>query len=245
MRTLIFTIFIFLSQSILSQKIQNIIIEQDINNINILYDLTGTGSNQLYKVVISCSIDGGNRFVLHSASGDVGDNIYGGKHKKIVWDVFQDVESINEVQFFIRAEPMNNDRQVKTTDYSQNQAIEYIIGYNGSITDYLGIKLGTLGKWGGYIAFKTYVFTDFSFVAGANKRIIEDNIYIYSGLGAGNWGWLNGNSDFWSNHIGIEYEAGILAKFNRLYFSIGPAFLYGDADNITGDLSFGIGYAFR
>jgi len=247
MRIFLFGLFIVLSRSIISQNIENVIVEKDIDKINILYDLIGANPDQTYKVIISCSLDGGNRFVLHSVSGDVGDHILSGKHKKIVWDIYKDVERINEVQFFIRAEPMNKNERLVTDDNVQNRAFEFIIGYTGSVTDYLGIQLGTLGKWGGYIAFKTWDFSDFSVVAGANKRIFRDklfNIFIYSGLGAGNWGWLNGNIDFWNDHIGIEFELGILAKYNHFYGCIGPTFLYGNADNITADLSFGLGYAF-
>jgi hypothetical protein len=242
MRAIVSAIVIFFSHSLVAQKIENIIVEQDNNFVNILYDLSGTNSIQPYKVTISGSINNGNRFVLQNVNGDVGDYIYSGKHKKITWDVFKDVETIDEVQFFIRAEPMNISNPDRRADDSKNKVVEYMVGYNASITDYLGIKLGTLSKWGGYISIKTGGFLDYSFLAGVNKSVLKHNIFVYSGLGAGNWGWLNGDIDFWTNHIGLEYEFGILAKFNRLYINIGPTFLYGNSDNNVMDISFGIGY---
>jgi hypothetical protein len=235
MRLFLISTLSFFCLRLFSQEIGNIVVEQDNDKVIIFYDLTGTSPDQVYTVVISCSVDGGTRFVLSSVSGDVGENISGGHHKKIVWDAFKDVNTLNQVQFFIRAEP-------DVTKVRKNEK-EWIFGYYGSSTDFLGFRLGTLHKWGGYFSFKTYLFTDNSFILGLNKRI-NDYFYIYSGVGTGNWGWLYGNEDYWNKHYGIEFELGILAKYQHFYFTLGPTYLYGYPSNLTYDIAFGIGYSF-
>lgn len=235
----------FLCLTLFSQEIENIVVEQDQNKVNIYYDLTGNTPGQTYEVFISCSVDGGTRFVLSSVSGDVGKYITGGLHKKIVWDAFRDVSSLNEAQFFIRAEPMTTSRNIGKDSYNHKNMTEIFAGYNGSGISYLGLRLGSLNNWGGYLACRTGSFMDYSIVAGADKRIIGNNIYLYSGLGIGNWGWLTSETDYWETHSGVEFEFGVLAKYRHIYITLGSAFLYGNLSNRTADITFGIGYAFN
>jgi hypothetical protein len=247
MKIFLITTINFLCLTMFSQEIENVAVEQDENKVNIYYDLTGNLPGQIYEVFISCSVDGGTRFVLKSVSGDVGKYVTGGLHKKIVWDAFQDVSSLNEAQFFIRAEPMTASRSVSPDSKTYKKTTEFFIGYNGSSVGYIGLRMGSINNWGGYMACRTSDFMDYSIVAGADKRLFRNNVYLYSGLGAGNWGYtldVGDDDDYWLTHHGLEFEFGVLAKYRHIYLTLGPAFLFGRSSHNTYDITFGIGYAF-
>lgn len=85
-------------------KIANVQVQQQgADRLNITYELQGSTIYDLFDIDIEYTNNNdGNRIELNAVSGDVGNNIIGGKDSySVVWDVFQDVESISNPEFFI------------------------------------------------------------------------------------------------------------------------------------------------
>ena len=111
--------FFFLSYLSFAQTVENIRVEPEGEKINIYYRIGGSTEAQLYDVKLACSIDGGPRFEPEALIGDVHGNIRGGKsYYLIVWDVFEDVDEIGNVEFFIKVELME-DAASKVSPYGE------------------------------------------------------------------------------------------------------------------------------
>ena len=70
----------------------------------ITYDLNGSGD---CAVTLSVSQDGGQEFGIkpRSVSGDVGDRVPAGKGKRVVWDVFKDLQRLQgDIAFLVTAD---------------------------------------------------------------------------------------------------------------------------------------------
>lgn len=88
-----------------AQTVENIQVEQEEDQILIHFRIGESTDMQIYLVELTCSMDGGPRFVPRSLRGEVGQNIRGGKSNyTIIWDVFEDYEEVGDVEFFIRVE---------------------------------------------------------------------------------------------------------------------------------------------
>jgi hypothetical protein len=91
-----------------AQKIQNVVSEVSGTNIHIFYDLTDPPENQPVYITVFVSTDGGNSYSepLKSVTGDVGMVIGPGKQKKIIWDVFSEVDELvsESVRFLVKAD---------------------------------------------------------------------------------------------------------------------------------------------
>jgi hypothetical protein len=88
-----------------AQTVENIRVVQDGVNLQITYRIGASTSDQIFNVYMTCSMDGANRFEPKAVMGDVGQNIVGGKSfYTIIWDVFLDVEELNNPDFTIRLE---------------------------------------------------------------------------------------------------------------------------------------------
>lgn len=96
---------LFLAGTLCSQTVENIRVEPEGENIKISYRIGGSTDAQMYNVYLTCSMDGGSRFEPRSVIGDVGQNIRGGRSfYTVIWDVFEDVESVGNAEFFVRVE---------------------------------------------------------------------------------------------------------------------------------------------
>ncbi len=85
-----------------AQQIGNVRAEQDGNNILIFYDLIGTPSDHFYDVSVYMALDGKDfEGPLRSVSGHVGNDVTGGRNRKIVWNVLEEREELksNSVEF--------------------------------------------------------------------------------------------------------------------------------------------------
>jgi hypothetical protein len=97
---------------LLAQTVENIRVEQEGEKLNIHYRIGGSTTEQLYFVTLTCSVDGGTPFEPVSVIGDVGANIRGGKsYNTIVWSVFNDLEEIGNVEFFVRVDLTSDERE--------------------------------------------------------------------------------------------------------------------------------------
>jgi len=90
---------------ITAQKVDSIKIEQTGDFIKIRYKILDSKPDQVYRVKVLCSINGGLNTELKSISGDTGDQVLGGKSEYwVVWDVLKDVDEAKSVDFIVRAE---------------------------------------------------------------------------------------------------------------------------------------------
>src|SRR3989339_760752 len=103
----LFLLLIIIPCLLPAQKIDNVRFEINDPNINIYYDIVNAKPNQDFYVTAFCSMDGGINYgkPLNSVNGDIGFSIKGGKGKKIVWDVLNDMEQLksDRVMFKIKA----------------------------------------------------------------------------------------------------------------------------------------------
>jgi hypothetical protein len=97
--------FFFLSILINAQTVENVRAEKDDNKVNIRYYISDSYTDQKFKVTISCSKAAGERFILQSVTGDVGENVEGGKREYIAtWDVLKDIDQLLNAEFYVKVE---------------------------------------------------------------------------------------------------------------------------------------------
>jgi hypothetical protein len=104
--------FIFIS-TIKCQTVDSIKVEQAGDFIKIRYKILNSTPDQVYRVKVLCSINGGMNTEIRSISGDVGDMVAGGKPEYwVVWDVLKDVEELKSAEFIVRAELVKDNSTV-------------------------------------------------------------------------------------------------------------------------------------
>lgn len=147
-----------------SQTVENISTKQVGDQIEVYYNIAGSNEKQTFLVTIMCAIDNKEKIVLKSITGDVGDNIEGGKSQyKATWDVLKDVEELNSAEFFVKIELKKEDKKVTAQEPALNN--KWVVGYNGSFVLPAGLRFSYLGKWGGYL--------------GLRLGNTEDNLYYF------------------------------------------------------------------
>ncbi|HER07319.1 MAG TPA: hypothetical protein ENO20_00265 [Bacteroides sp.] len=109
LRSLLLLPVLLISYISFAQTVENIRVETEGEKIKIHYRIGGSTEAQLYRVTLTCSLDGGDRFEPKAVIGDVGMNIRGGKsYYTIVWDVFEDVDDVGSAEFFVKVEMMED-----------------------------------------------------------------------------------------------------------------------------------------
>lgn len=87
------------------QNIDSIRLEQVGDLIKVHYKILNSNPNQVFRVSVLCSINGGLKSQLNNISGDFGENVTGGRDNyMILWDVLKDVDELKSAEFFIKAE---------------------------------------------------------------------------------------------------------------------------------------------
>jgi len=196
-----------------SQTVENIRVDTQGDEIRITYRIGGSTASQFFDVTLSCSMDGGPRFEPATVMGDVGANIVGGKAiYTILWDVFEDVDEVANVEFFVKvdlirdmdesapSEPVSSEQQVMEPEQqtpgpeeskAQSQSFErrVFISYNGSLSSPFGLSVGLLKNWGFYGSFRFGGYVDewqtniwLTPTAGATKYIIGNERYRLHGF---------------------------------------------------------------
>jgi hypothetical protein len=112
-RILSLVVFCCLAGTSLSQKIVNVDYEISGTDIHIYYDLSEVAEGQPVIIRVYVSTDGGQSFgePLKRVTGDVGVVLGPGKRRKIIWDVFAEVDELvsESVQFKVKADPLQSD----------------------------------------------------------------------------------------------------------------------------------------
>ena len=104
-KKLLIIVFLGIAAILSSQSVDSIKVEQTGDYIRIGYKILGSIPGQVYRVKVLSSINGGLNSELRSVSGDVGENVQGGKDEYfVVWDVLKDVQELEAAEFIVRAE---------------------------------------------------------------------------------------------------------------------------------------------
>jgi len=148
--------FLILLSFCKGQTVDSIKVEQAGDFIRIGYRILESKPGQVYRVKVLSSINGGLNSELRSVSGDVGDNVQGGKDEYfIVWDVLKDVDELISADFIIRAELVSD---IKSDDNQSKANPEVTLKWSKKRINALfalepsgpkiGIKAGYLGSFG-------------------------------------------------------------------------------------------------
>ena len=181
-----------------SQTVENIQVTPEGDYILIHYRIGESTNLQIYNVTLNCSMDGDPRFEPKSVRGDVGDNIMGGKSNyTITWDVFEDVDSINNTEFFIKVDlvrdlPRNENNQQHAPVNEPVSVNEFekstYVGFNGSTYSPFGISVGMLKNSGFYGSVRGGTNNDegqtdiwLTLIAGFTKHVFSSGSYRLHG----------------------------------------------------------------
>jgi hypothetical protein len=121
-------------------KIKSVVVG---NNIEVQYVVKGLKLNQTLTVSLYVSSDGGSTFQgpMLEVKGDVGEKIFNGPHS-ITWEAmkemsFGDVNAVFDIRAVVVSEKIKKN---------------WFVAYSGNLVTPIGIRVGTLGGVGWYIA---------------------------------------------------------------------------------------------
>ncbi len=252
-----------------AQTVENIRIESEGDNIKISYRIGGSTESQLYNVFLTCLMDGGQRFEPRAVIGDVGQNIRGGKSfNTVIWDVFEDVEEVGSVEFFIRVELVSDmSTPVATPQQEVQQRIEpeqeqetsafgpgfesgqtkqktkfdrrSFVAYNGSVFNPFGVSAGMIGNWGFYGSLRIGYFNEYwESYEGSYSAGVTKHIFSKEKHRLHGYAGI-GMGDFFDE---FEFEGGVIGVIgNRLNLTLGFSYI---PYVYYGDVIFGIGIVF-
>jgi len=167
-RQLLTIILIGTTVSLSSQTVDSIKVEQAGDFIRIGYKILNSTPSQVYRVKVLCSMDRGMNYEIRSITGDVGENVAGGKSDYwVVWDVLKDVEELGSVEFIVRAELVRDISQTGNLKKTKNKYGKFfILGLTDMDFDLqfrLGGRIGYLDKFGIAARFTSgYIVDDFA-----------------------------------------------------------------------------------
>jgi hypothetical protein len=201
--------------------------------------------------------------------GDVGQNIRGGRSNyTVTWDVFEDLDEVGEVEFFVNVELVSDLSAVPEPAKAQPQAqpqyqpqtslvqkrndfTKYkFFGYSGSTLSPLGISFGGLKNWGYYLTFRYGSYVDsyendiwLSFIGGITKHAWSKNKYrlhVFAGIG--------GTYEVYEEYVygtswegtSLTYEIGVTNVIGRLSLSLGIEVV----SEFATSPAFGVGFVF-
>jgi hypothetical protein len=203
-------ILLFSTILLFAQTVKNVRSVQDGEKIIISYEIDNSTSEDLFKVVISCDLGDGKKNQLKSVTGDVGNNIKGGKGEyKIVWNVLNEVKTLESAEFFINIEKK---KLGSSTTFSMPMAKAELHPWFVSAQLYqsYGLKAGYFKNWGAFVNFTFYndnSYTDEDnysytkhkfFILGVSKRVYyNDRSRFYTTIGIGN--------NFYTDDVKYDY----------------------------------------
>ncbi len=174
-------IFLLMISSCLSaQEVQNIRTEQSGDFIKISYQIVNSTPDQVYKVQVLCSINGGMNSEVRSISGDVGSSVAGGKEDYwALWDVLKDVDELSSAEFVVRAELISGSTEKVERDWSTKKIhVQALIGRSEDIL--YGGRVAYCGKYGVSVRFAMgKMYDDFVY---EHEGILTDVSLIISGI---------------------------------------------------------------
>ncbi|MBI5009371.1 MAG: hypothetical protein HZB98_06930 [Bacteroidia bacterium] len=248
----------------LSQKVDSIKVEQSGDFIKIRYKILNSEPDQIYRVRVLCSINGGLNQEIKTVTGDVGDQVMGGKSEYwVVWDVLKDVEELTSAEFVVRAELVNKDiTSSKSKKNNKSNSIQPVLQLPGPG---IGLRYGFMGKAG--VSFQYAVFFSkqnqgytgddimHRFSLDLTARLSnKDNFQTHLLFGPTVSHSIimetnNGYKDF-NKHFTPGFEAGVVFCMKRTVFSIVGSRLFpgmteeGEAISQTKFLTAGFGFRF-
>lgn len=135
-----------------SQKVDSIRVEQSGDLIKINYKILNSTPDQVFRITVFCSINGGLESRLKSLSGDFGENVTGGRDNYLVlWDVLKDVDEVKTVDFSIKAELVKgiaSSAGPKPAKISKKRSYLLGVGLAGPLNRQFGFRYGFMGSWG-------------------------------------------------------------------------------------------------
>lgn len=259
-RIFILITVISLGLGALAQSVENIRVEQDGENILVHFRIGGSTDAQTFNVGLSCSVDGGRRFEPITVIGDVGENIRGGKSNyTIIWDVFEDLDEIGEVEFFVSVDltsDLSPERTqaapVKTVPTEKEETgMNYYLAYTGSTLCPYGLSTGvTYKKWGGYLSFRYGAdeqgteFVDWRiYMAGVFRQILEKGkykLYVNAGAGVVNEYYEEYTQSYYYDYNSMIIEGGLINVIGKVSLTLGVEYINADWIQPV----FGLGYLF-
>jgi hypothetical protein len=242
-KTAFFLILLFgIFSLIKSQTVDSIKIEQAGDLIKIHYKILNSTPDQVFRVNVFCSINGGLPSVLKSLSGDFGDNVVGGRSDYMVlWDVLKDVDEVKSVDFSVRAELIKDNSLSGSSDskaISKRRFHVLVVGeFPGLKTpEKFGVKIGYIGSWGisaMYLSGNSQnVYSSFyaegkAYTGGLDltKRIVNAKkfkMHLYTGVLVSKFQTENPNDHSFLGYKSLSgMEGGLILSFPNLLFSFG------------------------
>ncbi len=134
--------------SLHAQEVRDVTFKSVGNTIEICYRLQHLPPRQYAWIEIYYSLDDGKNWQgpLKRIAGDVGRVEYGGK-KRVVWDVFSELEKINGILAF----------EVRASIEEKEERGENILLYSLSETAPWGLVFARVCRWGWFVRLKTDV----------------------------------------------------------------------------------------
>ncbi len=133
-----------------SQSVDSIMVEQSGDFIKIRYKILNSAPDQIYKVKVLCSINGGMNNEIRSITGDVGDHVVGGKPEYwVIWDVLKDVEVLRSVEFIVRADLVKE----KDDNFYTKPHLYFMPVVELGDGLLFGGRVCFMGNWGGSVRF--------------------------------------------------------------------------------------------
>lgn len=228
-------------QILFSQTVENIRVDQEGENIRITYRIGESSEDELYKVTLECSMDGKSNFEPKSVLGDVGNNIIGGKsYYTIIWEVFKDIDEVDEAEFFIRVDRMSGKKassdisDAKQSDIGNPHEGNNLFMFRSNIpTSFLGLGYSYLGNWGGYLAFNsdfsTTQYEAYLVSAGITKKFMA-NFHFYLGFGLD------------LHYLEKVIDLGFIYRLDKISLSLGGGYNMDDTSYSFGSLGIGINF---
>ena len=262
MRSILFFTILFSPFFLTAQGIINLpsIVQPDSDKVNILYSISDSKSGDLFRVNITASIDGQPKVVLRSVSGDVGENVRGGKNQyKIVWDALKDFDHIGKAQFFITAEKMpavlapskvpstkpgtlsTIQRQRPERSRKWLLAADFMSNSEGGMA--VGLRAALYKKWGGYLNINDYRITGGAVYSFNHPASTEFSMYLGSGvIYYEDYYYSSYYNDFiYYDGLDLGIETGAILSFKWFTISLGLAV---DAIELVTYPTFAVGVRF-
>jgi len=250
-----------------SQTVDNIKVEQAGDFIKIRYQILNSTAGETYRVKVLCSINGGLNTEIRSITGDVGDQVAGGKPEYwVLWDVLKDVDEVKSVDFSVKAELI---KDLSAKSNSEGKALSdrkfYVFFVGGGSGPKYGGKIGYMGSWGitamyvmGKIEdpsndFGSTEVSAFASNLNLSKRIVNANnfnLHLNIGIAVAKFPQRNYESMvITTEDLSIGGGAGISFSIKRLAFSIDfnsfpVGQKYGEIEGDNTFLYIGLGYRF-
>jgi hypothetical protein len=220
------------------QTVDNVRIERIGDVVKIRYILLNSNPDQRFNVKVYCSISEEVRFEPESITGDIGEDIPGGRSEyTVLWDVLEDVEELISAEFFVKA-VLNDGSTGIQIDWSKPETYGFLATAVGPNNLQGGVRLLLQEKWGVSCALlagaKKYRNEDhpgegdrymaFTASIDATRQIIQDSTYrmlLFSGLAIA----TEENSTGGASLIECGPELGLVLEMKRISLFINISYV--------------------